>query len=492
MLNVVLGGLFAAAWAKADAPPSFSGQWSASALTAGWSIGDWGDACGPKPSGGGESAGSVSITQAGGELAISGAGRPFTTASCWEPLPGITRTSHTVSARSWRSTCRSPSGDPRQSTLVTTLTATSNDQLVFDETGQYQFVIKGQNCTASVRRTRYFRRVVPTPTDATPLLPPQPTVAARPTPLPAPSAIPVPKAVAPVCALPGPPARIEVRPSHKLIRAGESFNFEASVVDARGCRLGIVPSFRLEQAVPSVSVSTNGKVSIEEGAAEGKVNVVAAVGARSVSVTLDIVSRERYEALLAQGGFDPSGASTDAAVARLESGSVGARSTVVEDDSSQRRTLFVGIVGAAALGLGLVGLVLVRRSRKKAREQGATLAAAAPSAPPRHAPGMVCPTCRDEYPPGEIFCAKDGNRLVPLERGTAVGPTGSVCPICGQGYDPGITVCPKHDEPLVPPLVYAGRAAVSETKKICPVCGAQFTGDSQFCGSCGAALVPVN
>jgi hypothetical protein len=239
-----------------------------------------------------------------------------------------------------------------------------------------------------------------------------------------------------------------VRPSHKLIRAGESFNFEASVVDARGCRLGIVPSFRLEQAAPNVSVSPNGKVSIEEGAAEGKLNVVAAVGARSVSVVLDIVSKERYEALLAQGGFDPSGASTDAAVARLESGSVGARSTVVEDDSNQRRTLFVGIVGAAALGLGLVGLMLVRRSRKKAREQAPRPAASAQSAPLRHAPGMVCPTCRDEYPPGEIFCAKDGNRLVPLERGTAVGPTGSVCPICGQGYDPGITVCPKHDEPL--------------------------------------------
>jgi len=30
------------------------------------------------------------------------------------------------------------------------------------------------------------------------------------------------------------------------------------------------------------------------------------------------------------------------------------------------------------------------------------------------------------------------------------------------------------------------------TKKICPVCGKQYTGDSQFCGGCGAALVPVN
>jgi hypothetical protein len=491
-VSIVLGGLFAAAVARADTPPSFAGQWSATALTAGWSIGDWGDACGPKPGGGSEAAGTVTITQAGGELAISGAGRPFTTSSCWEQLPGITRTSHTASARSWRSTCKSPSGDPRQSTLVTTLTATSNDQLTLDETGQYQFVIKGQNCTASVRRTRYYRRIHSAATNATPLLPPQPTAAPTPKPVSGQAPLPVPKAVAPVCALPGPPARIEVRPSHKLIRAGESFAFEASVLDGRGCRLGVVPSFRLEQAVPNVNVAANGKVSVDEGAAEGKVKVVAAVGSRSVTVTLDVVSKDRYEALLAQGGFDPSGASTDAAVARLESGSVGARSTVVEDDSGGRRTLFVGVVGAAALGLGMVGLLLVRRGRKKAREQAAPSVVAL-GGPPRSAPGMVCPTCRDEYPPEATFCAKDGNRLQPLQRGTAVGPTGSVCPICGQGYDPGITICPKHDEPLVPSLVYAaGRAPVVETRKICPVCGAQFTGDSQFCGSCGAALVPVN
>jgi predicted amidophosphoribosyltransferase len=137
--------------------------------------------------------------------------------------------------------------------------------------------------------------------------------------------------------------------------------------------------------------------------------------------------------------------------------------------------------------------LLVRRSRKKAREEATRAPLVPAGAPPRSTRGKVCPTCRDEYPPEATFCAKDGNRLQPLERGTAVGPTGSVCPICGQGYDPGITVCPKHDEPLVPSLVYAaGRAPVVETKKICPVCGAQFTGDSQFCGSCGAALVPVN
>jgi len=211
-------------------------------------------------------------------------------------------------------------------------------------------------------------------------------------------------------------------------------------------------------------------------------------------VKIDVVSRERYDALLAQGGYDPSGASTDAAVARLESDNVGARSTVLEDDSGKRRTLFVAIVGAAALGLGLVGLGLVRRSRKRVLTQSVAPARAAAPPPPRATPAMVCPTCREEFGPEAQFCPKDGNRLQPLERGTAVGPTGAVCPVCGQGYDPGVSVCPKHEEPLVPPLVYAASrtAPLVESRKICPVCGAQYTGESQFCGSCGAALVPVN
>jgi hypothetical protein len=448
----VIVGLSLAALARADAP-TFAGQWTATAMTTTWSIGDWGDACGPKPNGGGERGGTATIQASGGELLFSGVGRAFNTGSCWEALPGLVRASHTAGPSSWRTTCKSPPGDPRQSSLVTTVTANGNDQISFDETGQYQFVIKGQNCTASVRRSRFFRRV------QAPLAPAT-TSALAGTAQAAPSAsskaLPVPKAASPWCALPGPPARIEVRPSHKLIRPGESFDFSASVVDSRGCRLALAPSFRLDGDANGVTVGPAGKVRVDDTAAEGEHQLVAAVGARSVSVTLDVVSRERYDALLAQGGYDPSGASTDAAVARLESGSVGARSTVLEDDSGKRRTLFVAIVGAAALVLGLVGLGLVRRSRRRALARPVpSTRMTPPPAAVRRAPAMLCPTCRDEFPPEAQFCPRDGNRLLPLERGAAVGPTGAVCPVCGQGYDPGVSVCPKHDEPLVPALVYA-------------------------------------
>jgi len=486
-------GVFATPLARADGPISFAGPWSASPLSTVWSIGDWGDACGPKPSGTLERGATVSIQQVSGDLVVSGLGRAYDTSSCWEPLPGLLRTSHSAGARTWRTTCKSPAGDPRQSSLVTTISAVDDNTLAFDETGQYQFVIKGQNCTASARRSRAFRRVIagaPAPTSAATATateaPPAPSASAPP---PEETA----KSVNPACRSPGPPARIEVRPSHKLMRPGDSFAFGAQVVDARGCTLGIVPAFRFETAPEGVSITPSGKVTVSEGAPDAEAQVVAAVGARSVKAAVTVVSRERFDAMLAQGGYDPSGASKDAAVARFESGSVGSRGTVLEDDSGRKRAIFVGIVGATALALGIVGLVLVGRSRRRgAAGTPEPRTASRPTAAPR--PPTVCPTCRDEHPPEAQFCPKDGNRLVPLERGTAVGPSGSVCPVCGQGYDPGVSVCPKHDEPLVPPAVFAHGRTVStgETRKICPVCGAQYGGESQFCGSCGAALVPVN
>jgi hypothetical protein len=495
-----LVGVFAAPLARADGALSFAGPWSASPLTTAWSVGDWGDACGPKPTGTLERGASVTIQQVSGDLVVNGLGRAYDTSSCWEPLPGLLRTSHSAGARTWRTTCKSPAGDPRQSSLVTTVSLIDDDTLAFDETGQYQFVIKGQNCTASARRSRAFRRVIasapaPTSTPTATSAPLLPTATSAPL-LPTASAPPPEessKSVNAACSSPGPPARIEVRPSHKLMRPGDSFAFGVQVVDARGCKLGIVPAFRLEPAPEGVSIAANGKVTVNDGAPDGEAQVVAAVGARSVKAALTVVSRERFDSMLAQGGFDPSGASKDAAVARFESGSVGSRGTVLQDDSGRKRAIFVGIVGATALALGLVGLVLIGRSRRRGPGGPSEVRPASrPTAAPR--PPTVCPTCRDEYPPEALFCPKDGNRLVPLERGTAVGPAGSVCPVCGQGYDPGVSVCPKHDEALVPPAVLAqGRTmSTGETRKICPVCGAQYGGESQFCGSCGAALVPVN
>jgi hypothetical protein len=472
------------AFARAQTP-TLAGRWSASPLRSDWNIGDWGSACGPRPAESGSPAGTAIIARSGNELSIAFPDRTYLTNTCWEQFPGLTRTSHSSGARAFRTVCKTPAGDPRQATLVTTLSATDN-QINFDETGQYQFVIHGQNCTASVRRTRVLTLIQregepePAPASSTP----KPAAAAS-----SPAA---PRARR--CASVGLPERLEARPSRKLMRPGESFDFRAAVVDAAGCLLPIQPTWRVVSGDSSVQVSPQGKVTVADTAPESEVRLQAVVGDRAASVLLEIVSRERYESLLTQGNFNAQGESDDASIALVASSSIGARSAVTRDDARGKRFAFIAVVGGLSLTLGVLGLlILVRGRRARADTAGSAPAPRSKrrgAAPPG---GMVCPTCREEFPAGSEFCAFDGNRLVPLLPDAPIGPAGGVCPICGQGYDPGVTVCPKHQEPLVPALVLADRQrAPTVARKICPVCGTQFPGDSQFCGKCGAALVPVN
>lgn len=480
----LIGILAFAGTAKAE-KPTLAGRWTASAMRVDWNIGDWGPSCGPEPSGSGAPAGQVSVSVAGNELILNGAGRTYSTNECWEQFPGLSRVSHSSSGqRSWQNVCKTATSDPRQATIVTTVTATDS-QIHFDETGQYQFVLKDQNCTASVRRTRVLTLVQR-------LGEPEPALNA---PVALSSAAPKPIAVA-RCATTGLPERLEVRPSRKLLRQGETFQFRASVVDAKGCPLNIQPTFRVVAGNKALSLSgTPGRVTVADDAPEGQARLQAAVGDRAVGVTVDVVSRERYDALLQAGTFNAEGESTEAAVARIATNTIGARSSVTQEEPRGEKLAIVAAAGSLALAFGIAGLLFVRRSR---RQRVAALAMVptdtgpAPAAP-KSRDGKVCPTCREEFSVDAEFCAFDGNRLIPLTGDTAIGPTGGVCPVCGQGYDPGVTVCPKHNESLVPSLVHAERQKfVAVTRRICPVCGTQFSGDSQFCGKCGALLVPVN
>jgi hypothetical protein len=475
---------------------TLSGRWSATAMSVQWSIGDWGEACGPKPGGGGAPAGVVTVRQTGSELSMSGAGRTYSTTQCWEQFPGLSPVSHSGGKRGWSTVCKTPPGDPRQATVKTSLNA-SDDFIGLNETGQYQFVIKGQNCTASVRRTRTFKLIqregeaAPAPAPSAPT-PPTPTSAPAPKPKPA-------VETRSRCAELGAPARLEVRPSRKLMRPGEEFEFRARVLDAAGCALPSTPSWKLVGEPGSVSIPSPGKVRIAADAPETEVTISVGVAGRSVDVVVEIAASARYDALLRQGAFNQAGESEDVAVTAIASGSIGAGSASVDDRSNNRRRLFVAAVGGLAFVLGAVGLLLVMRGKKRRQEPEASRAVPAPPErlrTPAPSPGArVCPTCREEYPEDAQFCPIDGNRLIPApEAGDPRGPAGGICPICGQGFDPGILSCPTHDEELVPPAVYfATRESEPRIdRKICPVCGAQYSGQTGFCGVDGATLVPVN
>lgn len=427
--------LLASGDARAEAPPALDGRWAASPLTVKWIIGDWGAACGPRPSGGSEGGAPVVISTSGSELTISGGGRTYSTTQCWEQYPGMSRVSHAASPRSWKSVCRTAPGDPRQAALNTTLTAT-DDRLSFYEAGQYQFVLEGQNCTASVGRYRTYTLVQRADAPAAPPEAPAPERTAAP-------AAPPPKKAEPVspasnrCASPGPAARLEVRPARKLLRAGETFEFRAFVSDAAGCLLFTRPVWAIESGAEHAELTGPATVHVKPEAPEGEVRVAASVGGRSALVTIEIASSERYDGLLRSGAFNAAGEVDEAATVAIASQAIGAGAAVAEDRAGNRKWLFVGLVGVVALVLAAVGIVLTRRSREAAENQAAKEAAriarkkakeapeaaqmaariepAPPApAPPAARPKTICPMCGEQYAGESKFCGKDGATLMPL------------------------------------------------------------------------------
>jgi len=392
-------------------------------MTVRWVVGSWSEACGPRPSGGGDQGGVVTIEEQGGELVIQGEGSHFSTDQCWQMHPALNRQNHSKAAGTWKTTCRSAPKDARQEILQTTVSV-NGDVISLQESGQYQFVVQGQTCAASSGRWRTYRRQVEAPSP--------PPVAARPTP-----------AVRNPCADPGPPARIEVRPSRKLMRAGESFHFRASVFDAQGCSLGTPVAWALAPEGPDASIDA-GRLTVARGAADAELSVTATAASQSVRAAVDIVSDERYAALLASGDFDADGASSEAATATITAGSLGARQGMpTSPAASDRKWTFVGLVSVIALAFAIIGAWLLRRGKRSA-----------PRPLPRRRPlpdtGTVVFTGDDAI--GEPPRRLDATRLEQPEAAIAPKPKPTtVCPVCGTMYDTrGARVCPKDGAQLLP------------------------------------------
>lgn len=415
-----------AAFSAAARADGLGGSWTAGPLSERWVVGDWGEACGPKPTSHGGSATEVTVIEHGGELAFGGGGYPRTSA-CYEVGLGVKVRAHTAGARSWRTECSSDPNDSRQAHLVTTVSAPTDSSIVFDETGEYQFLIKGQNCTASVRRSRtYVRGRAPGQPPAPPPPPPSAPPPATPPPTPPPPAEPATPPPA-LCKNVGEPVKLEVRPQRKLLRPGQSFPFRAVVLDAAGCRVSQAPTWSVVSGAEGVAVSPAGNVSVPAGAPEGDVVLQASVGARSVRVTVEVVGEGRYAELLADrnGGWTDGGEQGDVAEVVLSTPRIGAVTVTARDDRGQRRALFLAVVAASAAALTVVGLVLRRRRPTPARRDDgddAQPALVGPSgAPPPLVPneaapqhGKVCPVCGLRYGVDALYCGQEGAALVVL------------------------------------------------------------------------------
>jgi hypothetical protein len=379
----------------------------------------------------------VTIEERGNELRISGAGRVYSTEQCWEMHPGLAAQSHSGAQRAWKTTCRTPANDARQEILQTSISAT-DDSITFHESGQYQFAVQGQTCAASSGRWRTYRRL---------------PLATAPSPVPAEEP---PAAKAPPldpCASPGAPSRIEARPARKLMRAGESFQFRATVLDRRGCILRTPVSWEISPADGRARLA-QGVLSIPEGAADAQLTVVASAAAQSVRIAVEVVSDERYAGLLASGEFNADGASADAVAATITAGSLGAQPSAPEAQPTARKWTFVGVVSVIALTFAALGLWLARRATGQARrhaaprDTGTLVYPHAEAARTRSLAGVGGVT-RLEPPHGSQAPAQ--TQLEPGGHAPAAAKATTVCPVCGTLYEKQLSkVCPKDGAQLLP------------------------------------------
>jgi hypothetical protein len=536
--------------ARAEGP--FDGAWSMSAVSENFTVQEWSAACGPAPvSGTMLGGGPVTVTGGGGELQISGGRRTLRTDQCLDPMPTLARNVHTQDARAWRTRCSTPPGDPRHAVVNTAYFVASGDSAIsVAETGRYEFTINDSHCVADVRRGASLSRTLAatsgaaTPADsataATSASPEAPTALPSPTTPPRAEATAAPRAD---CATPGDAARLEVRPSRKLLKLGDAFAFHASVLDANGCPTGTPIQWAIGPVVFKDGQAHGGAPAIDASGhltippsdfTEASFDVVATAAGKSAHASVEVSSPADYEALLAQSGLGPTGERDEPAVALLATTSIGSENARAEDGARKRRLIFIGVVGGLTLLLLVVAVVGASRSRKGRKVEAAAEArhaekmrdyerhkahreaqhaaqmkahlesvavaqqqAAASAARGQDAGPMFCPSCRREYPSGTTYCSFDSNRLVAIQghQELMTGPSGGICPTCHRGFNPGVKVC-SHDGDTLVPAVAAGVAQapsfVPLRGKICPTCGGRFEGVAAFCVNDGTQLVLLN
>lgn len=482
---------------EARAELHLDGKWRQSALREDWTVQQWLDGCGPPPqstsTGGGEV---VTVRLEGDELAFLGGGRVYRTNQCYDPMPTLSRESHSRDAngKTWRTRCATAPSDPRKSFLNTLVVVSNDSHIDLVETGRYEITLENGRCMADVKRTRSFTLV--SDDNAAP------SVAPAPAPAPAPEPAPRPTPPASVCATPGEAAKLEVRPSKKLLRTGETFKFRGLVLDARGCETRTATTWKLapESEGKGVTVDATGKVTIAAAATEGTVEIIATASGKDARVTVEVTSPARYDDLLARSGLNSAGENDEASTATIASTSIGAGEGRVADRARQRRFAFLGIVGGVLVVLGVITVILVRRGRRAK----ALLAKAHERHEQRIQHALDRRRRREAEHAAQVRAHEESVAAarVASEKKSAALPAGiPTCTQCGREFERGTAFCPFDGSTLTesaampahlagPPS--AGAPPASRRGKICPTCGERFEGGADFCGKDGTHLVLIN
>lgn len=516
------------ATARAQAPAgSVDGDYTSTALREDYTIQNWQSQCGPVPkstsTGGG---GKASIRETGGVLSIASSERSYRSSQCYDTMPTLKADAaqHDATAGTWRVRCATPEADPRKA-VMNTLVAIGKNRVDVIETGRYEIRLQGGYCVADVRRSQAFTRVAAS------------AVADAGAPTPAASSV-TPTPPGNDCNEPGPATRFELTPMRKVAVAGSEFRIRIDAFDTNGCAVPPTPLVSGAEALvlePHHESTASRKdpvrsllVRVPEAAPEGPQHIAFQQGKAEASVSIEIVSKARYDELFAAGELQaleevPDGGASEP---------IRFTTPAVQDTGGDaRKRKFLLLVGGMLGVLALMGVVLGLRSRRAARGLVPVRTSPRPlppqgthdSGPPplvgvierpstmpdrtlamkrsgladtNRQPRVVardvrtCPVCANEFDAPLQFCPHDGAQL---SDGKNAGAPGVVCPICRRGFDASIKTCPDHGEELVPKTALGHfEAGPRKQAKICPVCGERFEGQTAFCGKDGTPLVVLN
>jgi hypothetical protein len=462
---------------SARADLQLDGRWRQGALREEYTVQQWlPNGCGPTPqtgtSGGGEI---IAIRLEGDELAFVGGGRVYRSNQCYDQMPTLTRETHSrdASGKTWRTRCTTPPNDPRKAILNTLVVAQNDTHIDIVETGRYEIVLETGRCVADVKRTRTYDLVADDKPSASAAPPPAVTKEPAPKPEPKPAA----------CESPGDPTRLEVRPSKKLLRTGETFQFRALVLDAKGCATRTATTWKVKDGTPAgVTVDAKGLVTIGPDVPEGNVEIVVTAAEKEIRVAVEVSSPAHYDDLLARSGLNASGENDAAAVVTIASSSIGAGVGRVEDRAKTRRWVFIGIVGSVLVVLGVLAAVLRGRSRKAA----ALVTAATERHEAEVADVLERRRVREEQHAAQKRAHEESVAAAAAARANAARdlaaklaaspPPGAPAPagLAGPGAGPGAV------------------SAAAPQRKICPTCGDRFDAMTDYCGKDGTHLVLLN
>ena len=508
---------------------SVDGDYTSTALREDYTIQNWQSQCGPVPkstsTGGG---GKASIRETGGVLSIASSERSYRSSQCYDTMPTLKAepAQHDATTGTWRVRCSTPEADPRKA-VMNTLVAIGKNRVDVIETGRYEIRLAGGLCVADVRRSQAFTRASST------------TVVDAGAPEPAASTTPTPPPSQDTCADPGPAQRFEISPMRKVAVAAASSASASTRSTPTAARRRPRRSFPAPTRSPSSPATRAARarkepvrsvlVRVPEDAPEGAQTIAFQQGKAEASVSVEIVSKSRYDELFAAGELQALEDTPDGGASEP----IRFTTPVVQDTSGDaRKRKFLLLVGGLLGALALMGIVLGVRSRRAARvvspparpspRPPAPMTTHGSGPPPlvgvierpssmpdrtlamqrsgladtNRQPRVVardvrtCPVCANEFDPPLQFCPHDGAQL---SDGKSSDAPGVVCPICRRGFDSSIKTCPDHGEELVPKTALGHyEAGPRKQAKICPVCGERFEGQTAFCGKDGTPLVVLN